>query len=481
MKTIYDTLQEGLLDDNFDQELDQKMIADWLKENCKGAFKTMTLKSGELKVWGKLVISTKNNIPNLNISFLDGDLYIENCPDITDLNGIFNDTGYATVKGSIYITNCPKLISVAALPDFINGWLKITDCKSFRDIDHLPKFVEGLSIIKCAKRFKKEQLASKVNTVSINCSAEDEIANITEAVRDPNLARMWEQVQNRHLNKDMAVSMEKMLNRWNINKITPSDCKTISVDQKNFNKCKSELRSFIKYSGFVLAEDWDGEFKYVVTSYWGNKQVWWLMNEKPEGFYWWRNPQGYQGVNDFLNWVADYAIKYNIQYLHFYNVASEKDDEQRAQQSERRRAKDGAIAMYDKYQLETMLRNQKERYKKAVQQIRAARASDKYLKTAEKVEAIMQRFNKLITKMVKDPKWADSCSYKLDYAIEAIRKGYVQNSSSQQYGVIYAFQNWASAVVKASIGDSSYSPDRYLKTLEEAIERADNRLSAIGL
>ena len=83
------SLLEGLLDDNIFNDIDNEVVGDWLKKNASGQYKSMSLKDGTLKVWGTLIIKKADTIPPLRISFLEGNLYIENT-QIETLNGIFN-------------------------------------------------------------------------------------------------------------------------------------------------------------------------------------------------------------------------------------------------------------------------------------------------------------------------------------------------------------------------------------------------------
>lgn len=489
MKTLEQIYFEGLLDiDQTDKELTAEIRTEWLKQNGTGQFKVMALKDGTMKVWGKVIIkTTDDSLPPLKISYLEGNIYIEKCPNLTNLKSLFASE-YSKCKGSVNITACPKLDSLEGLPAFIDDWIRITDCKSFKSLETLPKSAEGVSIIKCGKRFTKSQIEQKCNTIHVLCSAETDEELITEmvneAVMDPNIARFWKQVQ-----KDKPGFKLQDITSQNVelDQIAPSDCTTYNTYTTDDKKLATALRSLVSTrEGFVLAEDDKHDFIYALSIRWGARYVY-LMYPKdpakrPGGFYYWGTNPNEESATGFINWVTKYARELNIHWLHFYRLDVDSFNARAKKRNDRHSSRIGMVDMSDEG-LKEFAKEQKERYRKAVAQLKSLKQSEKYLAVANKVEAIMNRFNKVITKMIKDPAWAKANDWKISHVFDAIRQGYNSSSRSQRYGVLYSFKNWAQAIVKDMSGESSTwdKPDGYKKQLDDALAWADKELSAIGL
>ena len=220
------SLLEGLLDDNIFNDIDSEVVGDWLKKHASGQYKTMQLKDGTLKVWGILIIKKADTIPPLRISFLEGNLYIENT-QIETLNGIFNP-GYANkIRGNISITGCPKLYDISALPVMLDGDVSISDCKSLRSLDGVRCLAGEVNIMRCGKRFSKTAVQKAFpSSVTIYCSKEDELPNITESFQDPILIRLYDQLRNTKMKYRLSDMFGSHLQ---IDKIAPSMRETFKM------------------------------------------------------------------------------------------------------------------------------------------------------------------------------------------------------------------------------------------------------------
>ena len=257
MKSLY----EGLLDDNIFNDVDNAIVSDCLKANCKGKYKTMQLKDGTLKVWGTMIIKGAVTIPTIRISFLEGALYIEDC-QIVSLDGVFNP-GYSNkIKGDINITGCPKLHDISALPATLDGDISITDCKSLRSLDGVHCLAGEVSIMRCGKRFSKAAVQKAFPaSVAIYCSEEDKVPNITESFQDPVLIRLYDQLRNAKMKYDMGSMFGTYLQ---LDKITPSMRETFKMpaDEAKMKKAINAIIVRGGVDGFFVTEDFDGNFKY---------------------------------------------------------------------------------------------------------------------------------------------------------------------------------------------------------------------------
>ena len=75
----------------------------------------MKLKNGTRKVWGTLIIKNfhEDQFPALNISRLEGSMYIENCA-AEDLTGLFAEESFLT--NDLHITKCDNLTDMTGAP-----------------------------------------------------------------------------------------------------------------------------------------------------------------------------------------------------------------------------------------------------------------------------------------------------------------------------------------------------------------------------
>lgn len=472
------SLIEGLLDDNIFNDIDKAIATDWLQANVKSQYKVKQLKTGELKVWGKLVIKKVNDISMLNISQLDGDLYIENC-DVTSLNSVFAD--FAKVTGSIYITNCPKLTDITGLPRWVDGEVSISNCSTLKSLDGVTCHASDVTIMKCGKKFSKDTISKAFNcAIHVHCSEEELVANILEAFQDPVLTRMFDQ-------------LKKQRSSFDITNIIPGHMRMsrISPSMRDTYKYPADLKKILTMvrkicankggiSGFILTEDWDGNF---VDAYTSNQYCYHLQYGTRADNERWGTDRTNRGVDigNSTAIVQRFENLSNIKYVHVYTFeGSEDDDRTYGIQIDRQRAKEGMIPQ-DKAGLEKLLRSQRDRYKTLVKQLKATRESDKYKVMVDKVDKIMERFTKFMHKYIADPKWAGSVGYKADLVFDAIRKGYVQGSKYQEYGVLYTFQNWAKSVVRTLNAENTYSNGPDSTELEKSIDRANKRLLDVGM
>lgn len=472
MKTLY----EGLLDDNIFNDIDKAIATDWLKANVKSQYKIMQLKTGELKVWGKLIIKDIDEIGWLNIASLEGDLYIENC-GIIDLNRIFAE--YAKVKGNINITGCKKLIDISGLPYMVDGNVTITNCPALKELTGVNCLAGEVSVMRCGKRFKQAAVQKAFPAaIAVFCSEEDYEANVNEAFinesfQDPVLIRLYEQIRDakKKFKLDAMFGAQTRMDR-----ITPSMRTTFrhSEEKKMLTAARKILANTNRDNGFIATEDYDGKF----CMFFNNQQaIYWLQEGGfPDS---WNNSdyQDIGNVNDLLDKLkstSSYMI--HIKYVHIWNITSDRWEIQQ----DRRRSREGMVDVRDKGLMMKLLRDQQDKYRRSVKALKAARNSDQYKAVVAKVNGIMERFTKFMNKLIADPSWAASISYKAGLVFDAIRKGYERGASYQEYGVIYEFQRWSGEIIRTLSKDSTYGSINDSDLLK-AIDRADKRLKEVGL
>ncbi len=462
MKSLY----EGLLDDNLFGDIETSMVDSWLKANCKSKYKIMRLKNGSYKIWGQLVINGADSIPPLNISYLEGNLYIENS-NIEGLDGMFTDM--ATVKGNIAITGCDKLSSLTGLPWSVDGEVSITNCKSLRSLEGVKCLAGDVSLMRCGKRFNKSTVSKAFPAaVGIYCSEEDVRPNIVEAFQDPVLIRMYDQMRNKHFKFELARMFGTNIR---LDEVSPSMRETFKMPADKAKMLKAVNSIIVRggVNGFIATEDFDGNFRYFFNT-WGTRFNLYTDWDKKYG-------AGRYGMEYKVTEIRDYLKgDPDIRLVHVWKPTGIDTGQI---QTDRRRAQVGVINN-DKESLKKILHEQQDKYKAAVKQLKALRSSDQYKSKVDEVNRIMERFSKFMNKYIADPKWSAAVGYKADYIFDAIRKGYERGLTHQQYGVVYAFQVWSKAVVRTLTGDGVHTVINS-KDLDEAINCADKRLSDVGL
>lgn len=466
MKSLY----EGLLDDNIFNDVDNAIVSDWLKANCKGKYKTMQLKDGTLKVWGTMIIKGAVTIPTIRISFLEGALYIEDC-QIVSLDGVFNP-GYSNkIKGDINITGCPKLHDISALPATLDGDISITDCKSLRSLDGVHCLAGEVSIMRCGKRFSKATVQKAFPaSVTIYCSEEDKAPNITESFQDPVLIRLYDQLRN---TKQKFNLNDFFGSHLQLDKVTPSMRETFKMpeDEAKMKKAVNTIIVRGGADGFFATEDFDGNF---INFYNSNGVCYDLLPD--ENKYWRKLGIGLSVSDIRSNLSKDSYAMTNIKYVHVWKPVDVRNGQI---QQDRSKAQRGMVTN-DKGYLKKLLYDQRNRYKVAVAKIKATRKSDVYKNKVAEVDKIMERFSKFVNKLIADNSWASSIGYKASLVFDSIRQGYTPNSKFQRHGVIYAFQAWSNNVVKTLAGKADTWTKIDSSDLDKAIAWADRELSGVG-
>lgn len=463
MKSLY----ESLLDDGVFSDIETTIISDWMDTYCSGGYKTKTLKDGSLKISGTLIIKNAKDIPPIRISEINGTMSIENC-GMKSLADIFAGK-YAWIKGDLSITNCKNLEDVSDLPMSIDGDVSIVGCQSLRSLEGVDCMARGVSIMKCGKRFGKATVQKCFKIARrIYCSEEEVEANICEAFSDPVLIRMWEQMKNLKLRYDTKDLFGRNLA---LDQITAS-CRN-SYDMSDGEKdMLKDARSVLngKSLGFIVTESYDGQFMHLYN----NQNFCYILYKKPE----YPNTKPLR-VNEVLGYLSSSAERMiDIQFVHVYHLDSIESTWKK--RSDRIETRKGMITN-DPETLKQILRDQRDRYAKAVRQIKALRESGKYKEWLDKVEAVMNRFSTFMNKYIRDPKWGDSVRFSAEEVFDSIRQGYRRERRYQRYGVIYAFQLWSRNVVKTAVGQGDTWTDTSTDELEDALDWADQALKAVGL
>ena len=266
MKSIYDIIKEGLLDDEdvWMDRIEKNVGESWFEENAQGNFKIKNKKSslGPTLIGKVIIDGFQGETLPIQIWTIKGDLYINNCPNLKTLNGFFGERP-VSIEGGLYIENCPNLENLNGLPPIVDDFSLVGN-KKIKSLEGAPKHVFGnCYIVKNGKRFSEEYIRSMIEISERVVCSEDEIeANITEALNEPHLLELAEYL------KSKGTSFKKILGdgfNMLLDKITSKDIevyrwpKNIEVGVKAANQIISGRKS-----GFVVLMDDKNEYNYII-------------------------------------------------------------------------------------------------------------------------------------------------------------------------------------------------------------------------
>lgn len=181
MKTIYDVVSEGLFDDpsNIAKNMEKTAIREWFNNWAQGGFSANPTKLG-VKVRGdmNIVKFPEDQISvDLNIISVDGNMSIEDCPNLKDLTNIFDKN--CIITGKLAISNCPHLESLEGLPAEVQDYISISNCPNLKSIKGIQVKTPEIYCHRCGKKLKSDN-----GLTIINCSVEENEEVINEAFQD---------------------------------------------------------------------------------------------------------------------------------------------------------------------------------------------------------------------------------------------------------------------------------------------------------
>ena len=237
MKTIYDVVSEGLFDDpsSITKNMEKTAIREWFNSWARGGFSVNPTKLG-VKVRGdmNIVKFPEDQISvDLNIISVDGNISIEDCPNLKDLTNIFDKN--CIITGKLAISNCPHLESLEGLPAEVQDYISISNCPNLKSIKDIQIKTPEIYCHRCGKKFKPD---NGLNI--INCSVEENEELITEAFQD---AILKHTVDDLMLPLDMKY-INRVLNiRFALDKV-PSRCVSVYKDPTKPEVVKQARRIF---------------------------------------------------------------------------------------------------------------------------------------------------------------------------------------------------------------------------------------------
>lgn len=218
-------------------------IDKWIKKNSKGSFKLLYLKCGHIKLTrGHIILSTnETHFPDyIRFATVRGDISIENCPNLTNIWGLFCQE--LPIEGSLDISNCPKLESLEGLSFLITKNLTLVSCPSLKVSGETPIHVMGNTYVnKCGKKWNSDTFKKVEESLSIN-----------EELNEPHLLKLANQ-----LRKDKSWSVYNKIfkdNEMSWKEVLPSDVREYTdVDDERFRGIRRIIS--LKNLGCILLGD----------------------------------------------------------------------------------------------------------------------------------------------------------------------------------------------------------------------------------
>lgn len=519
MKNLADIL-EGIFDlDDVDNNMDDTLVKGWMEKHLSGKYKVTRMKNGTYRFTGDVIISgvQEDNLSTFNICGVSGDLHIENCPNITSLEGLFrnrkdkeiNDVPDVTITGLLTITNCKSFNSFDGFPLNINGGLTIMDCPALKNIEGAKKYnIEGdISIVKAGKRWKQNYVKNFFqNATTIMCSKEEEgevleeSIQLDEALQEPHLLELWDYIKKNYsrITNGGKLTFDNLFpESVEVDKITPSMVKiyyTKDYDERsNGNKLISEiLKTTVKEHGVVIVKEIDGgmeKFAYVIGgARYDFPEIFPLNTEALE---WSRQRSGYTEIRNKVKriipskTIAAKAIISQILELSYHEAffkvicitPTSAIFSRMKKQGDRFKSRENMVENTPEYYNKCIAENKK-RWKDLLAERRAKKQSGEIDNLLNGVNKLMVRYSKISIKL-KDPVWIKSgAEYKIGstgVAIQAMLKKAFELTKHSNIAKGETKSSWMNASYAQSHADSAKIE------LGELMLSVDSRLKEMGL
>ena len=221
----------------------KEKIDKWIKKHSRGSFKLLYLKCGHIKLTrGHIILSTnETHFPDyIRFATVRGDISIENCPNLTTIQGLFCQE--LPIEGSLDISNCPKLESLEGLSVLITKNLTLVSCPGLKVYGETPIHVMGNTYVnKCGKKWSCDTFKKVEESLSIN-----------EELNEPHLLKLANQ-----LRKDKSWSVYNKIfkdNEMSWKEVLPSAVREYTdIDDERFRGIRRVIS--LKNLGCVLLSD----------------------------------------------------------------------------------------------------------------------------------------------------------------------------------------------------------------------------------
>ena len=509
MKQLFNYIGEGLLDiDALDAGADQLMADKWAQDNLKGNYTLRRLKDGTFKVKGNVILRKYQGkfLGGFSISALDGSLYVEDCPDLESLDGLFAkdyfDKVTTKVTGDIKITNCKSFNSLKGIPNWIDGEFACIDCPSLKSLEDAPTLATDIILIKNGKKFSQNQIKTHFKSaVSIMCSQEEyeEYENmICEAMSEPHLIKFWDWLKNTHskLQKKLDQRLSGGEDKWWIpekvpklelgqltntrwDQIRPSDVEVYDNTKDKVKDIRKKLAQVVDGNMVAIVKNlWDGEpdnYRYFIYSTGGaahcaNLDTW--QRREDLG----RFPIEDLGKMATCDIAGTASGKPNghLEFI-FINIHDYIESRYKIRNA-RNKSREGMVYNTPEYYKEVARENRK-RYKAIIASARARNVSKEYANVVTQLEPLIMRFARVPMKLTQT---ANAEDYSFRGKAEACSKA-ISTATELAGDMMKAIYSATGEIAPGWAEPSSHLNDakRYKEKLISKIQEIKDLLSAL--
>lgn len=485
MLSIYEYIKESILDDieDIEKDTDKSIKSSWFEKYATGKFKVKITKKGT-KITGNMIIKgfDGEEFPGFEVTEFVGNLTIEKCPNLKTMQGFFlnKKTSYMatySIEGDLIINNCPKLIELNC-PSTIKGDFHVVGNSNLKSLQNGPEMVYGnIYIMKNGKKFTKEQIKAAIPYIGdfVFCSEDEEYANVyeseelNEALNNPYLLMLAKQI------KDNGGKFKEIFGGAGVawDKVDSSHIKHYSWRFKspsdNDLKAARQIISGKEDGYIVLYKYVDNEIVFTkIINY--NKRFLNINRDLKNRYLNFTNAKS----TELINMIID---RYNrvdgmiIISASRYNKELSTSEKTTARYQSRQDVVQNTPEYYRKVAQENM-----ERYKKIIQANRANRSTGEVEKVQKKVNDFLQRVMKASEIVMKNPlKYTEEL-----YALETLNEkayskvSYDRGKSYGSDGVLVLFNNYMNNWGRVAGGKPYYGygdPQSYLKSIDEKIDK----------
>lgn len=496
---IKDFITEGIFNVNHEQ-MGANMFGSWLKNNTKGDFKLKTNANGTVDITGNILFKNTEFIGSMNIGKVSGTITFKKCADLVDFKKIFTEFG--SIK-RLVIVDCENFESFEGCPVKIDS-VEVTGCPKFRSLDTLPKFADKVTIANCGKRFKKEQIKKQCEHARIiMCSEEDYADMVTEAFKDPVLAKVWDDVRTSasKTSRGTTLKMHELFpNDWKISEIAPSDREEYDLHdakEDDWVRAAQKLLRGGQYQIYGLIVGYDSKkdkVKFVVKKDW---EGWKTIFFGPQRDSSWGKESGLENFSHKVSEISDWFSKDNLinrrgidtLYIYRNDIHDKEEVENRYKITKARQDSREGMIKLDKWSLADLADRQRKNYRQAAAKLKHLKQTDEYKDLANKIEKIMNRITNMTAKMLRDMQWARDNRWRINTILE--KYGQWPHSTGQgrdkkwvDGGFLYKVKEFASHIADIAKGDAYdwqlRDKDVKYKSIVKSIDEFDKDLKSIG-
>ena len=486
MISIYDYIQESILDDmeDIEKDTDKSIKSSWFEQHATGKFKVKTTKKGT-KITGDMIIKgfDGEEFPGFEVTEFDGNLTIEKCPNLKTMQGFFlnKKTSYVatySIEGDLIINNCPKLIELNC-PSTIKGDFHVVGNSSLKSLQYGPEMVYGnIYIMKNGKKFTKEQIKTAIPYIGdfVFCSEDEEYANVyeseelNEALNNPYLLMLAKQIKdNGGKFKAIFGGVEVAWDEVDSSHIKHYSWRFKSPSDKDLKAARQIISG--KESGFIVLYKYvDNEIVFTkIINY--NKRFLNINQDLKNRYLKFKDAKSTELVDMVIGKHYSETDGMIIISASRYNKELSTSEKTTA----RWQARQGIVQNTPEY-YRKVARENMERYKKIIQANRANRSTGEVERVQKKVNDFLQRVMKASEIVMKNPlKYTEHLYYLESLNENAYSKiSYDRGKSYGKDGVLVLFNRYMSTWGRAAGGKTHYGPDDlqgYLKSIEEHIDK----------